>query len=235
MQQVSNPFSAMKEIVTRPNRVFATINDIHNWSWLPFIIIAVVSALPLYIYFNFVDFTWYNDLIVQSVTGDLSPAEQSAVRNAMPDQAQSVWTGVFGTVFGLIIGNALLALYLNIVTKSDEECVQGYTDWYGFTWWVSIPTIISSLLAVVIVLFASDPQLSPISLAPTSLAFIFSVEMSSPWSALMQAIRLETVWVIYLITVGLSQWTQLPAKKNYTIAIAPYAIIWGVWALINLL
>lgn len=235
MQQVSNPFQAMKDIVSKPNRVFATINDIHNWSWVPFIFIAVIGVIPIYLYFNFVDINWYNETMVQVIAGQLSPAEQNAMRNAMADQAQSLWTGVFGSVFMLIILNAILALYLNIVTKADEECVQTYTDWYGFTWWVSVPAIVSSLIAIVIVLLAQNTQLSPVSMAPTSLAYIFSVDMTSPWSSLMQSIRLESIWVMYLITVGLSQWTMLPTKRNYIIAVAPYVLIWGVWGLINLL
>lgn len=235
MQQVSNPFQAMKDIVSKPNRVFATINDIHNWSWVPFIFIAVIGVIPIYLYFNFVDINWYNETMVQVIAGQLSPAEQNAMRNAMADQAQSLWTGVFGSVFMLIILNAILALYLNIVTKTDEECVQTYTDWYGFTWWVSVPAIVSSLIAIVIVLLAQNTQLSPVSMSPTSLAYIFSVDMTSPWSSLMQSIRLESIWVMYLITVGLSQWTKLPTKRNYIIAVAPYVLIWGVWGLINLL
>jgi hypothetical protein len=235
MQQVSNPFQAMVDIFIKPNQVFATISDTHNWSWIPFLVISVVSAIPAYLYFNFVDFSWYTELLVQTMSADLSPAEQGAIRNALPDQAQSLWTGIFGGVISIVIANAVMALYLNIVTKADEECVQGYTDWYGFTWWISVPAIVTSILSVVLLLLAQDPQVSPEIVAPTSLAFIFGVDMQSQWSTLLQSIRLESFWVMYLIAVGLSQWTQLPNKKTYIIAIAPYALIWGVWALINLL
>lgn len=235
MQQVSNPFQAMKDIFVKPNQVFATISETHNWSWIPFICIAVIGAIPVYMYFNFVDFSWYTELIVQSVAGDLSPGEQNMVRNSMTDQAQSLWAGVFSSVVVVIIANAILALYLNILAKADDECVQGYTDWYGFSWWVSIPAIISSLIAVAVVLFATDNQLPPVSLSPTSVAFIFNIGMDSAWSEFAQSIRLESFWVMYLIAVGLSQWTQLPTKKTYMIAVAPYFIIWTAWALIVLL
>jgi hypothetical protein len=83
----------------------------------------------------------------------------------------------------------------------------------------------------VVVLLAQDNQLSPVAMAPTSLAFIFSVDMTSQWSSLMQSIRLESIWMMYLTTVGLSQWTNFSANRNYTIAIAPYLIIWGIWTL----
>jgi hypothetical protein len=98
-----------------------------------------------------------------------------------------------------------------------------------------MPVIVSSLIGIVVVLVAQDNQLTPVSMAPTSLAFIFSVEMNSSWASLMQSIRLESVWVMYLIAVGLSQWTQLSTKKTYVIAIAPYLLIWAIWALIVLL
>jgi hypothetical protein len=234
MDKVSNPFQAMKDIFVKPNQVFATINETYNWSWVPFICISMVSAIPVYMYFNFVDFTWYTEFMVQSLSGNLSPAEQSMLRNNMTDQAQSLWAGVFSSIFVVILSNAILALYLNIITKADEECIQGYTDWYGFSWWVSIPVIISSLIAALVVLLATDSQLSPMSLSPTSMAFIFNVGMDSAWSSFAQSIRLESFWVMYLIAVGLSQWTQIPTKKTYIIAIAPYAIIWVGWALIEL-
>ncbi|MEP0356526.1 YIP1 family protein [Paraglaciecola sp.] len=234
MQQVSNPFQAMKDVFIKPNQVFATIKETHNWSWIPFIVISLITVIPIYLYFNFIDFDWYRDLIIQSTGGDLSPIEKENMTKAM-QQPQLLWASVFGAVIANIIANAVLALYLNITTKSDEECIQGYTDWYGFTWWASIPSIFTSLLALLILGFSNDPQLAPISLGPTSLAFILSVEMNSAWFSLAQSIRLESIWVMYLIAVGLSQWTQLPIKKTYFIATAPYLAIWGAWALMVLL
>lgn len=231
MHKVNNPFQAMKDIFIKPNQVFYTINETHNWSWIPFICIAVIGAIPVYMYFNFVDFSWYTELMVQSMAGNSSPAEQNVFRNMMADQAQTLWTGVFGSAFMLLVSNAIMALYLNIVTKADDECVQGYTDWYGFCWWVSTPVIVSSIMGILVILLAQDSQLSPSSVAPTSLAYIFSVDINSAWSSLMQGIRLESIWVMYLTAVGLSQWTQLSVKKTYLIAIAPYALIWISWIL----
>lgn len=233
MQQVSNPFQAMKDIFTKPNRVFATIKDVHNWSWIPFILVAAAGTLPIYYYFNFVDFAWYTELLIQVSAGDTSPAEQNIMRNVMPDQAQTLWATLFGSVIGVIIASAILALYLNIMTKADDECVQGFTDWYGFAWWVSVPSIVASLLGLLALFLTQDNQVELTIIAPTSLAFIFGIDSLSDWAPLLQSIRLESIWVMYLIAVGLSQWTQLPMKRNYTIAIAPYVIIFGIWTLVT--
>lgn len=234
MELVSNPFQAMKDIFTKPNRVFATIEKTHNWSWLPFLLISIVSSIPIYCYFNFIDFNWYKELIIETTGGDLSPAELDMMRQSM-QHTQILWVSVIGVIFSGIISNAVLALYLNFATKSDEECVQGFTDWYGFTWWASMPSVVVSLLTLLVVLLATNNQLSPIYLGPTSLAFIFSVDMDSTWFSLAQAIRLEAIWVMYLVAVGISKWTKLSMQKIYIIAIAPYVLIWSVWALILLL
>lgn len=233
MQPVNNPIQALKDIFIKPNQVFATIARTHNWSWIPFIVICVSAALPMYYYFNFVDFNWYRELIIQSTAGDLSPAELDMMRQNF-QQSQMLFISIASVIFSSIIANAVLAAYLQFASKADEECVQGFTDWYGFTWWVSMPSVIFNLVAVLIILIASDNQLSPVSLSPTSLAFIFGIDMQSSWFSLAQAVRIESFWVMYLLAVGLSQWTQLPAKRTYIIATAPFILIWGIWAAILL-
>ncbi|MDU0355625.1 YIP1 family protein [Paraglaciecola aquimarina] len=231
MELVQNPIQAMKDVFIKPNQVFATIAQTHNWSWLPFIFISVLSTLPMYFYFNFVDFNWYRELMISTSAGDLSPAELDMMRQTM-QQPQILLVSIIGVLLSTVLSNAVLAMYLNIATKSDEECVQGFTDWYGFTWWVSMPSIVTSIIAVLIVTFASDTQLSPVNLAPTSLAFILGVPMDSSWASLTQAIRIESIWVMYLIAVGLSQWTQLSLRKTYLIATCPFLLIWAVWFLV---
>lgn len=230
MEKISNPFQACKDIFFKPNRVFATIAETNNWSWLPFLIVVSMAILPSHMYFNFVDFDWYTQLIIDTRYANISPAEQNIIRNNM-GQGQMSTFSTFGVFFGYLIVNAIMATYLNMVTKKDEECLQGFTGWYGFTWWISMPTILSSLISLVIMLLATNPQLSPVNITPTTFAFIFDVEMTSPWFSLMQSIRIDSFWVMYLTSVGVSRWTNLSTNKSYTVAIAPYVLIWTAWAL----
>ena len=233
MEKVSNPFQACNDIFFKPNRVFATLAETHNWSWLAFFIVVAIGILPGYMYFNFVDFDWYRELVIAANFADVSPAEQDMMRQSMTPQ-QTITFNVIGVILGTIVINAILAIYLNVAAKMDEENVNGFTDWYGFTWWVSLPVIVGSLLSIIIILLASDHQLPPSDLSPTAMGYWFSVDMSSKWFTFSQAIRLESFWTMYLIAVGISQWTRLPAQKAYIIAAAPYFIIWAIWAIIIL-
>ncbi|MCV2885609.1 YIP1 family protein [Aestuariibacter sp. AA17] len=230
---MSNPFQACSDIFFKPNRVFATLADTHNWSWVAFIIVVVMGVLPSYLYFNLVDFDWYRELLVQANLGDVSPSEQNQMRNSITKDATLTFSLVAG-IIGVIIVNSVLALYLNLVTKSDEENVNGFTDWYGFTWWVGLPVVVNSLLALMLLLFAQDQQISPSYIVPTSLAFILGLDMQNDWFGLCSAIRLDAIWSIYLIAVGICQWTNFSKNKAFMVAALPYSVIWGVWFMLSL-
>ncbi|GAB3038072.1 YIP1 family protein [Bowmanella dokdonensis] len=233
MQEVNNPFAACRDVLFRPNPVFAKLARVNNWSWVPFLLLVCFSAMPAYLYFNSVDMDWYQNLIINQQFADVSPAEQDAARRSMT-ASNLVSLTILMSSIGLVVINAILAVYLNLMTKVDEHNVQGFTDWYGMTWWVSLPNALGAVLSILVILIAQDGQLSPESLNVTSVAFWLSVPMSSEWFTLTQSIRLESFWTIYLIAVGISQWTQIPSNKVWTIAIAPYAVIWTAWILILL-
>jgi hypothetical protein len=230
MDKVSNPLQACKNIFFKPNGVFTVIETTHNWSWLPFFIVLGTSILPVSLYFGFVDFQWYTQLLIDTSYANISPAEQDVIRSSMSQEQMPLMASVM-MFFSLVITNAIVATYLNVAAKMDPECVQGFTDWYGFSWWTSMPGVISSLLAVLLILLASEPQLSPSSISPTSLAYLFNIDMKSDWFTLLQNVRIDTLWTMYLVTVGLSRWTNIGPRRSYIIATAPYALIWGVWAL----
>lgn len=233
MSDVNNPIQACSDIFFKPNGVFAALNVKHNWSWFPFILVIVMAILPSYMYFNFVDFEWYKDLIINSSYADTSPNEQEMIRSGMSVSGMVIFATLGGFI-GFLIVNAILATYLNLATKSDESNTNGFTDWYGFTWWVSMPTVFSGLVALLVIAFASDHQLDPVNLSPTSLAFLFNVAIDSGWFGLLQSMRLESLWSIYLISVGLTQWTSIRGNKAYIVASAPYAVLWSIWAVVNL-
>lgn len=228
MHQISNPFQACSDILLKPNAVFAAIDKQHNWSWLPFLLVTIMAILPSYLYFNFIDFDWYKELIINAEYADVSPNEQKRFRDAM-SLSQVLSFTVIGGFLGLVIVNAIIAVYLNMMTRGDDENPNGFTDWYGFTWWISMPVVVSGLIAMAVILFSTDHHLEPVALAPTSLAFLLSIDMNSSWFNLAQTIRLESFWSMYLISVGIIQWTRLSANHAYGIAIGPYGVIWGVW------
>ncbi|MCC2616835.1 YIP1 family protein [Aestuariibacter halophilus] len=229
METVSNPIQACNDVFFRPRAVFATLKERNNWSWIPFALVVMMALLPSYMYYQFVDFSWFTDMLIAKDYAEVSPAEQDQVRNYMTPGVMTFNVLVFGFL-GIVVINAIMAIYLNVTSKMDDDCVMGFTDWYGFCWWAGMPTLIGGLISLLLIALASDHQLSPAYLSPLSLAFIAGVDFSSEWFNLLSAMRLENVWSMYLIAVGVCQWTKLPSNKAWIIAIAPYLIIWGLMA-----
>ncbi|UAA37856.1 YIP1 family protein [Paraneptunicella aestuarii] len=225
MHPISNPFQACKQIILKPNSVFATLREKQNWSWIPFFLIVAANMLPGLLYFQTIDFDWYMELLTSSQYGQVSPAEQETFKNSM-SREQMRYLTMLGSTAGLAIANAIFAVYINLFTKSDEENTRNFSDWYGFGWWVSLPSVIAGFIATVIILLFGSEQMLPTIINPTSLAFLFNMPLDSPLLMFGQVVRLENFWTMYLIAVGLSQWTNLPSRKTYLIAVVPYFIIW---------
>lgn len=234
MSIVTNPLQACNDIFFKPNGVFKAIDENNNWSWVAFILVVTMSLLPAYLYINFVDFEWYKNMLVDTQYGDKSPAEKDMFREGM-ELSQVKFFMMVGGVLGPIVVNSILALYLNLMTRSAEENLNGYTDWYGFTWWASMPVVIGGLIAIALIAFNGDPQTLPTIISPLSLAYWFNVSMGSEWFAFTQSVRLESIWSIYLITVGVAQWTKFSAQKSLIIAAGPFVVIWVVWLMIKVL
>ena len=95
MSEVTNPIQACSDIFFKPNGVFAATNVNHNWSWFPFILVTVLAILPGYMYFNFVDFDWYRELVISTGYADTSPNEQQMVREGMTKSSVLIISMVF--------------------------------------------------------------------------------------------------------------------------------------------
>jgi hypothetical protein len=225
-EAVTNPFQACLQIILKPNRVFEVLEDAKNWSWIPFIMISVAAIVPSYLYFDAVNFDWYLDITQTIQTNNLSPAEIEAQKALFT--IDTVKATVYASPLILVLINAALALYLNLATKGDDENINDFTDWFGFTWWVSIPSIITGILVTILVLAAGTGELNPAMLAPTSLAYLSGISPSNEWFNFLQSISLVTFWGIYLIAVGINRWTDLGSKKSSIIAMLPYAVIGGI-------
>ncbi|BDX07457.1 Yip1 family protein [Planctobacterium marinum] len=226
---ISSPFTALQAIILKPNSVFSTLKNTANWSWVAFIFVTFFSVLPTWLYFNQIDMVWYSEMAVNLQMPDVSPSEKAQAMQMMQNQAIGTFTAFFVAI-GAIILNAIFAFYLSKITQMDEDNVLSFGDWYGFTWWATLPFAFIGILNTLIILMFGGPQMSPEYLSVFSLAFVLGISMESGWFGWAQGIGLDSLWIIYLTAVGISQWTKLSSRQCTIIAVAPFAIIWGVWA-----
>jgi hypothetical protein len=235
MTTVTNPLQACNDVFFRPGSVFEALKQHNNWSWLPFFIVVVMAVLPNYLYFTTIDPVWYVEhLLANSLDfADLSPAELDGMRDLIPVESMGTW-GALGGLVGLTIINAIIAVYFNLVTKSDEENLNGFTDWYGATWWMGMPVVIGSLISIVMILLSNDgTNQMPLSIvSSTSLAHIFGLDISSTWFGLANAFRLESLLSIYIGAAAIGSWTNFAWNKSLLLSALPTIIIYSIWAVV---
>lgn len=229
-----NPLSACIGVLTQPKATFFVLKKQHNWSWLAFLLVMVAAILPMYYYFHVVDFQWYKESIIASQFSNVSPSEQQSARGLL-----EATQGIIGTVITPFIMMltlvSIIAGYLNITTKIDPQNINSYGDWFGFSWWVLMPSCVGALLSLGILFFATDGQISFDAISPSALSFIFAIPPTSSWFGLASSIKLETFWTMYLIFIGLSQWVELSRQRAIIIAFTPCLVIWLSWALLLLI
>jgi hypothetical protein len=225
--QVSNPIQAASEIFYKPTAVFDTISVKDNWSWIPFILVMAMAVIPAYLYFNVVDFEWYKAMIANMQMPDSSPAEIEAFSNTMELGTTSM-VSLISVLISVPILMAILAGYFTLWTRNDAKSVHGFTDWYGATWWMAMPSLVNALLGCIYIAM-QDPgsQISQAALAPLSLAFIAGSSMTDDWYNLLSAIRLDGIWTIVLAGLCLKSWTNFSFTKSMIVAALPSAIIWS--------
>lgn len=233
MQQIINPLRACINVFYRPSQVFHRLATTDNWSWLPFLLVVAATVAPIYYYFEIVDFQWYKDTIIALQFATVSPAEQRVISASL--EATRGWMGtVLSPALLVIIEVALVATYVNIAGKIDELNVLGFSDWYGLLWWTLLPTVLASVLSLLLLSLTDSSRLLQSDISPTALSYIFAIDIGSKWFALCSTIKLEGFWTFILLAIGIKQWTHLSAVTAYCIAFLPPCLIGLIWVLLLL-
>ncbi|MFC3120554.1 YIP1 family protein [Agaribacter flavus] len=224
-KEISNPIQAASEVFYRPQAVFNTIGKVNNWSWIPFIIVTALLFIPSYLYYGMVDLDWLIHQMALANDPEASPAELENFKSQLPKEA-IIWSA-YGIPIGVAIVNAIIAGYYTLVTRNDEENVQGYMDWYGAGWWILMPTVVNGLIAcILLALQAHGTQVSPAIVSPLSLAFMFGVEITSGWFNFLSSVRLDSFWSILLAGYCINCWTSYSFQKSLILAAVPSLFIW---------
>ncbi|MDP7593328.1 MAG: YIP1 family protein, partial [Litorilituus sp.] len=215
MKTSANPIQACLDALMSPSVAFDTIKEKKGWSWLPFILLTSSSLCLFFYYFNIVDFAWLKEQMINQVAASkpMTDDELNAV-SGFYERDTMMWSTAVGGIFAFILINTVSAIYYHIATKVTAGSEYKFTQWYGFTWWVSLPAIVSTLLAFLVIIFAPDGMISMQELQPTSFnSLLFFVDPSHAWYGLLEALNLFTFWMIALASVGLRSWLNIDNKK----------------------
>lgn len=226
----ASAFGTLVQMFTEPSRAFETIKT-KSMVWLPLILLILSSVVLFMYYFQVVDFAWMLD---RTLAANPDAAAREAAAKMMTKDT-FLYSAVGGSVIAMPIVLSIMALYFLIIAKV-KKLEFGFTKWFTFVTWSAVPGLIALPLGIMQIMLASNGQLGMEQLNPTSLnQLFFHFAPGHAWQGLLDSIQLPMLWSIYLMVIGYQVWAKSTRASALVVVIAPYAVIYGIWAAVKLL
>lgn len=212
------------DIVRRPKYAFEYIQAHKLSAWPAFVLLSITLLVFWTVYFNVVDMAWLLETTLNQSMPQASAADKAMLAEQMtPDVLK--YSSLFGSQLMLLLQGLLVAAYLNIATKLDQENTDSFKDWYGFYWWLQIPVAFQLLVALLVLLSSSDGQVTLHHLQITSLNQLLQLEPNQSLYSFAASFDFFSVWSFVLLFYGLSVKTTLKTSTVANICIIPILVM----------
>jgi hypothetical protein len=215
------PTSAFEDLRARPR------------FWFPLLVLILTTVGVSVWYYGIVDIEWFKDAMFGS-NPDIQklPEDQRAQMMGMYTRNTLLWGSMVGLLFGMPIALLVSALYLLLaakVTKLPRELK--FKHWFAFACWTSLPTVLSNVVAAIMLLLSDTPQISPSALAPLSLnSLVFGRTMADAGYTLLESLTIPNLLGWALMIVGVHAWSQRSWAFSASFILVPAVLIYGVWS-----
>lgn len=225
-----NQISAMFRMFYEPSASFRELKE-RPASWLLLLLTIVLSVGVFYWYYATVDFSWLVERMI-SAQPELKPEQREAMQAAMTREMM-----MYSTLIGVLLATpavyALHAVYLLIATKVMDGALD-FTRSFHLAVWSSVPgLLVFPLMALQVA--TGKGQVGMEDLNMLSLNYLLThLPMNATWASFFNSLSVPHFWSVALATIGLKVWTERSTASCFTVAVLPYAVIYGLWAVKNL-
>ena len=216
-------------ILTSPSEAFAALEQ-KPTKLFPLALILLSSVAVLFWYFSIVDFEWYvDDALSQS--GNLSAEQLENARDAMLGMSPTTFRlfGVLGSTVGILAMYVLQAGYLSMASALNGDKYR-FGHWFSVISWSNLPYLLGTIGMAVTILLSPNGQISAYDLNPLTLANLGMNSDNASVATILNALNLTMFWSLGLTALAYHQWLQASWLKTLSIVLAPYLLIFGIWA-----
>jgi hypothetical protein len=224
-----SPFGALIAMFYEPGKTFALLEQ-RRHAWLPVILTMVCSSMLMVWYFSVVDLAWLTDQMNASIT-DAAAREQAG--NMMTKGVMQGFA-LFGTLVGVPLVTAVMAVYFMIVAKSISN---DFTFGTGFALaaWSFVPGLLALPLGAIQILLSSNGQIGMSELNPLSVnQLFFQYGAGNSLSGPLDMLSLTSIWGIALMVIGFQAWARVSRATALKVVLIPYVTIIVGWLAIAL-
>lgn len=223
----------VQALVFEPRKAFAALRARPRF-WMPLLAVVLATAGTMLWYQLVVDAEWLMDLQLRN--SQLTEAQiEAQVRAAagVGGTVRAVIVGIFTTVSVVLLFLASAVYYLLAGKITNVRC--DFRQWLALTGWTSLPSVITAVPVAVMLLTATTSQIDPGEMQPLSLnALFFHRAMGDPGYSLLSSINLPMLLSLYLVAVGVKEWSGRSWLFSTVFAWLPTVLIFGFWAYFSL-
>ena len=222
------------EVLFAPVRACDSIARRRRSAFLPLLLLIIGFAVLWGYYYYHVDFPWLIERMIDgflSRNGNASRQDMEAGFKTMTPGLMLAVTLVSGGLSILII-IALRGLYLSLIARLVSRQSPTLASWMALSIWAALPTLVAIVMSLFYIASHDVAHLMPSDVAVSSLNnLFFRLPDSHAWAAMSNSFDLLLLWNFFIMGVGFSRWTGVSALSGQLIAIAPFALLYGIWAL----
>lgn len=217
-------------LATAPASAYSELRERPRF-WFPLLVLVLSTVALVYWYYSIVDIEWLKDAMFGN-NPDIQnlPEEQRAASMAMMTRTTLLWSSVIGSVLGLPLVFLVSALYLLIAAKVTKLPF-GFKHWYAFSSWSSLPLLLGTVVAAILLLLSDTTQISPSTMQALSInQLLLHRPMGSPGHSLFESLNIPGFLSYALMIIGIHTWSQRSWAFSASFILLPAVVIYGIWA-----
>ena len=224
-----DPISLSINVLTAPTEAFRVIKE---WptSLFPLALVVLSTLLVTGWYFAILDYDWYIDDTLSQFP-DFTEAELEEARQGMQALSPNnmMWITLLSSGVSLLVLYLIQTSYLSLVSALQGDEIR-FKQWWSLVAWTNIPALFLSISMAVNILLNPNGQLSILELNGLTLLSLGMEPDNPSLNRIFATINLAMIWNLTLLVMAYRQWLNSSIVKSMTIVLAPYLLIFGIWA-----
>jgi hypothetical protein len=212
------PSAAFSRLLAKPTVLF------------PLLVLVGGVLVTNFAYYSWVDQAFMIEELIESQ--EMNAEQERAMREfAGGDNASTMLTvtTISGALVLLLVQLLHAAYYLVVALFAGHQI--SYRHWLSLVCWTGLPRVLAYLASIIAIFMAPDGKVSPYELNPLALNSLLRVNVeNNGLQQLLSNVDVTLFWGLALLVIAFSQWTQRSILTSTVIALAPFALVFGVWA-----
>jgi hypothetical protein len=217
-------------LATAPSSAFADLRERPRFVF-PLLLVMLTSAAIVFWYYSVVDIDWYKQTVLASAPKFQQMDEDKRAA------ALSIMTGTtlkWGSTVAVLLLVPVMFLMQSLllwVAARVTRLPQGFKHWFALVCWTSLPVLLGTIVAAILLFLNDSPQVAPGVLQQLSLnELVFHVPPHAPGFGLISSLSIPAFLGWGLMIIGVHTWSQRSWAFSAAFILVLVAIVYAVWA-----